>query len=384
MRIIHTLLKYPPSAGGIESYVRTLADGVVKRGESVTLKTMQLKAKAVPAFIPQFTEGLPSVSPEINRTFNTDGYPLPEGLHEELEGEDMDIVHAHAFWYAPADIAARIAKKRGIPFVFNPYYHQSDNRKTIKWQLYRILHGRATIAAADAVVVISPHERDLLRKDRFHMQRVELIPPGVDAEELAIETPNPFPMWNVRGGPILLFAGRVAQSKGIDLLLRAFARVKRSQKDAELVIIGEDFGYETAGRAISMKEGIERSVHWIGKVSRAELIAAYQYANVFVYPGRHEAFGIVMLEAQAAGTPVVATNGGAIPFVVEDGKTGLLSKEENSEDVAKNILLLLEHPNRAGKMGRAGQARVRKQFSWDRSIEKLHRLYTDLVKNRKK
>lgn len=379
MRIVHTLLRYPPASGGVEDYTHALVERLRARGEDVRVETTNLKTHHPPALLPAPLDDPPYVHRHTVQTFDAMGYPIPQGLKEEFINLPMDILHAHGFWYAPADIAARAAKRRGIPFVLNPYYYNTDNRRTVKWQLYRILYGRATVAAADAVIVISPFEQGLLREDRFLLPRVELIPPGINPEEFETPAENPFPRWGIRQESVLLFAGRIAKSKGLDLLLRALPGVRRAVSNTHLAIIGEDFGFRRECETLASDLGIRDAVSFLGRVSRRELLAAYRYARVFVLPSRFEAFGIVLLEAGASGCPVVATRSTAIPYVVRDNDTGLLFKPEDADDLARNILAVLQNETLGKRLGATAKNRARTEFRWDKSVEKLHALYTDLL-----
>lgn len=379
MNIVHTLLRYPPASGGVEDYARELVEQLRARGADLRVETTNLKTHHPPTLLEPTLSDPPYVHRHDARTFDAVGYPVPLGLKEELERVPADIIHAHAFWYAPADIAARVARKRNIPFVLNTYYNNRDQRRTVKWQLYRILYGRATVAAADAVVVISPFEHELLKKDRFMLQRVELISPGIHGDEFAREQRNPFPSWGVSTEHLLLFAGRIAKWKGPDLAIRALPRIRREIPDVKLVLLGEDFGFRAACEQLSKALGVTDAVIWTGKVSREELLGAYAHARVFVFPSRFEAFGIVLLEAAAAGCPAVATNTSAIPYVVKDGQTGLLFEPENVDDLARKVLLLLHNPSGVRAYGAQAQARARADFSWERSVKKLQALYEDLL-----
>ncbi len=381
MKIVHTLLRYPPSTGGVEDYTQAIVERLIRNGEDVRVETTNLKTHHPPTILDPLPEDPPYVHRHEAKTFDSVGYPIPVNLKDELDTMDFDIIHGHAFWYAPADIAARVAKNKHVPFVLNTYYYNTDNRRSMKWQLYRILYGRATVAAADAVIVISPYEKEMLEKDGFMLQRVELIPPGIETAAFEKQYTNPFPGWNIKEKQILLFAGRIAQAKGVDLLIDAFAHVKRQKKDIRLVLIGEDFGFKAQCQKKAQQLGIENSITWTGKVKREELIGAYQHATAFVFPSRFEAFGIVLLEAGAAGCPILATDGSAIPFIVKHEKTGLLFQQENAEDMAAKIISLLNNPSLANSLKNTARNRAHTEFSWDHSISKLTKLYQDLVKN---
>ena len=378
MRIIHVTLRYPPASGGVEDYAKNLVERLRASGDDVTVETTALRTHHPATFLTETTSDPPYVRRHSVRTLGRIAYPIPRSLASALEARRPDIIHAHGLWYAPADVAARVARRRHIPFVLNPYYAP---RRKLLWKVYQAVIGHRTIALADAVVVISPSEEASLRAAGLPLRRVELIPPGIDPQEFAPARANPFVAPGLGGKRILFFAGRLARAKGIDLLLRALPAILRAAPDAHAVLAGEDFGERTELEALTEQLGISRAVTWLGKIPREELLAAYQHAAVFVFPSRYEAFGIAPLEAQAAGCPVVATNTASLPFVVQHGETGLLFRPEDPEDLARCVLRVLHHAPHAARLAAAGRARACHVFTWERSVRKLRALYHDLARS---
>lgn len=379
MRITHATLRYPPASGGVEEYVRNLVERLRAEGDDVNVETTALRTHHPATFLPEPITDPSYVSRHPVRTFGRFAYPIPRSLGSSLISRPSNIVHAHGFWYSPADIAARVARRRGIPFVLNPYYVP---RAKLLWRLYRTLIGDRTMESADAIIVISPQEEAALRADGFSLRRVELIPPGIDPEEFQTRRENPFAARGLGDKRILFFAGRIAHAKGLDLLLRAFPvilnEVKNLGADAHLAIAGEDFGERAAFESLAQKLGIDRSVTWLGKLPREELLAAYQHATIFVFPSRYEAFGIAPLEAQAAGCPVVAMDVASLPFVIQHEKTGLLARPEDPGDLAAKVVSLLRDRERARALAAAGRERTHREFLWDASVRKLRTLYAEL------
>lgn len=382
MNITHATLRYPPASGGVEDYAKNLVERLRASGDDVTVETTSLRTHHPATFLPEPISDPPYVHRHPVRTLGPVAYPLPVSLSSTFARLPAStLVHAHGFWYAPADIAARAARRLRIPLVLNPYY--APRGKPL-WRTYRALIGNRTMERADAVVVISPQEESLLRTDGFAPRRTELIPPGINEGEFSALRNNPFARIGLDGKRVLFFAGRIAHAKGIDLLLRALSVILSNAKnlgaDIHLALAGEDFGERPAFEKLADELGVARAVTWLGKLPREELIAAYQHANVFVFPSRYEAFGIAPLEAQAAGCPVVATNSASLPFVVQDGETGLLFRPEDPADLAVKVLALLRDPNLAARLAAAGRERARREFSWEKSIRKLRVLYTDLTR----
>ncbi len=375
MRLTHVSLRYPPALGGVEDYVQSVVTRLRTAGDEVAVETTKLKTHVPATFLEKIND--PSY---VHRhdvwTFSLFAYPIPKGFTAQLKAQSSQLIHAHGFWYAPADIAARVARERRIPFVLNPYY--APRRKFV-WQAYRALVGEATVNDADAVVVISPQEEAALRRDGFRPRRVVLIPPGIDPAEFAVRRENPFALFGLEARRVLLFAGRITRAKGLDLLFRALPTVLRQAPDVHVAIAGEDFGERAEFQATAAALGIERLVTWLGKLTRDQLVGAYQHAAAFVFPSRYEAFGIAPLEAQAAGCPVIAMDVASLPFVVQDGTTGLLFRPEDVADLTRKILRLLGDRALAQRFSAAGRERAHKEFPWERSIASLRALYADLV-----
>jgi glycosyltransferase involved in cell wall biosynthesis len=376
MRITHVTLRYPPASGGVEDYVQNIVERLRAAGDDVNLETTTLRTHHPALFLDEPLNDPPYVHRNPVHTFRRFAYPIPTTLRSRLTTHPSQLIHAHGFWYAPADIAARVAHRRRIPIVVNPYF--APRTKPI-WKLYRFLRGNRTLALADAIVVISPEEESALRAAEFPPRRIELIPPGIDLAEYAPGRPNPFLEQGLGNKRILLFAGRIARAKGVDLLLEAFARILREYRDVHLAIAGEDFGERATFSRQAQALSIHTNVTWLGKLPRSELLAAYQHAEVFVFPSRYEAFGIAPLEAQAAGCPVVATDAASLPFVVRHGTTGFLTPPEDPEAMAAAVLRLLRDRALATRLGQAGRARAHREFTWDQSVQKLQQLYTDLL-----
>lgn len=382
VKMKHVSLRYPPASGGVEDYVHALVERLRAAGDDVEVETTSLRTHHPASYLAGPLHDPPYVHRHPVRTLGPIAYPVPLGLNRTLETGNGGLIHAHGFWYAPADIAARVAKHRGIPFVFNPYY--APRTKPL-WRLYRHAIGAQTLATADAVVVISPQEEAALRHDGFPLRRVALIPPGINGKEFSDTAENPFARRGMRG-PVLFFAGRITRAKGVDILLRALSLILNAENDpssVHLAIAGEDFGDRAEFERLADRLGITRAVTWLAHLPREELLAAYRHASVFVFPSRFEAFGIAPLEAQAAGCPVVATNVASLPFVVQHEQTGLLCRPEDPADVAAKVVTLLHNRALSTRLAAAGRTRVHRHFTWEQSIRTLRTLYADLLQQRR-
>lgn len=381
MKIVHTCLRYPPASGGAEDYIQNIVTRTrdISENRDVRVLTSRLRTHA-PATVlnPSLLLDDP---PYVQRLHHTElpqlAYPLLQGLDYYIGKHDPQIIHGYGFWYQPADTAARYAKKRHIPFVLHPLYYENETRQKLIWRLYKSTIGRRTFAAADVVVVISPFEQSLIEEAQLPVKRFKLIPPGVDKKEFQTDTQNPFENRHI-SGTILLSASRIASGKGIEDVITALPEMKKYRADIQLVLVGEDFGMQQNLQRQAQALEVSDHVHFMGKVERAELIAAYQHADIFIHPSYYEAFGIVIAEAQAAGTPVIARNTSAIPYVTAPANhKNLFQSQDDIVSAVKHITS--RTPEQLNAQTAEAKKYVEQNFSWDTSIKKVTELYRELV-----
>jgi glycosyltransferase involved in cell wall biosynthesis len=208
-----------------------------------------------------------------------------------------------------------------------------------------------------------------------------VIPNGVDVERFAALPTLP------RSGALVLSVGAVKRRKGTLTLIRAMAQVRDQRPDARAVIVGSlEAEPETAAQAQAeiAALGLERTVTLAGRVPEEALLRWYAQADVFALPSlnddwKFEGFGLALLEASAAGLPVIGSRECGAEDAVEDGVTGLLiPQQESVPALAQAILTLLNDPARRAQMGAAGRARAAACI-WDRAAQALLALYQRLT-----
>jgi glycosyltransferase involved in cell wall biosynthesis len=177
----------------------------------------------------------------------------------------------------------------------------------------------------------------------------------------------------------LLFCGRLngKQQKGVDILLKAMPLILK-EHSVTLNIIGDGPRLEQY-KMLAGRLGIEGSVRFRGFIPHEHMPEEYSNADLFVFPSRRESFGLVLVEAMAAGLPMVSTRVGAIPEVVEDGKTGLLVPPGDPEKFAQAVISLLNDSELMKKMGLAGKQKVREKFTWEKVAQNVVRFYQELA-----
>ena len=216
----------------------------------------------------------------------------------------------------------------------------------------------AVLRRADRVVAVSRFTAEHAIAAGARAERVQVINPGVDAAPFAAAAARPSGRSN---GLRLLTVARLVERKGIDTVLRALPEIARRHPTLRYAIAGE--GPDRARlEALAAQLGVGERVDWLGYVSQEALAPLYASADLFALPSRSipeqgdiEGFGLVLLEAQAAGTPVIAARSGGMPDAVHDGVTGVLIAPDDSAALARVASELLADPARRARMSEAAR-----------------------------
>jgi phosphatidylinositol alpha-1,6-mannosyltransferase len=178
-----------------------------------------------------------------------------------------------------------------------------------------------------------------------------------------------------RTRPTVLVVGRVSSTeryKGHEELIRAWPTVEAMVPGARLVIAGDG---DDLDRLRALAASVSRAaIEFTGFLSRSELARHYEEATLFALPSRGEGFGLVYLEAMAAGLPCIGSVHDAASEVIIDGETGVLVDPGNVEGMGQTIASLLSHPRLAQEMGEAGRARLHGTFSYEQFRERMSQL----------
>ena len=377
MKIVHSILRYYPAMGGVEAYLKQLLEGLVKRGHNVKVFTSNLEYERQ-GCIGDLRNSINGV--EVKRynpvNIKPKGYVVIPSLIRALYKEKADIIHGHSYMHFPADIAMLISRLKRLPFVFNPFL--VDVGVNSLWRgIYKSTMGNL-LMEADTVIVISPFEEKIIKENGFPAKRIEYIPPGIDMEEFDRVTHNVYERYNLKDN-IVLFTGRLDYYKGIDILLRAIPAVLKEVPQTTFFFSGPDWGYQIYLTSLVKQLNIEDKVIFAGVLSRDDLISAYKNATVFAFPSRYELFGIVLLEAMAAGLAIVASDSSAIPFIIQDSENGLLFKTNDHHSLAQQITKLLKDARLRSDISARAKDLVRKNYSLTESVEKLEAVYLSLL-----
>jgi D-inositol-3-phosphate glycosyltransferase len=250
----------------------------------------------------------------------------------------------------------------------------------------RIQVEKEIAAQADLLIASTEDERaELVRLYGADPDHLAVVPPGVDVSMFQpIDRDEARRKIGYSEGRLLLFVGRLERLKGVEVAIRALALLRdRAHDDVRLLILGEDSREGDESEKDRLKEiataaGVRDRVDFLGSVAHHELPFFYSAADVCVMPSYSESFGLVALEAQACGRPVVGSGVSGLRSVVRDEVSGYLLDSHDPAMYAERIGRLLDNPELALQMGRHGRL-LSQRFSWTRTANRLQALFEDVV-----
>ncbi len=370
MHIVHIYKDFYPVLGGIENHIKVLAEGLTARGHRVTvLVTGPHRHDQI------IKTGLLTVI-KAGRLAHVASTPMSwRMLVYARRLKNVDVVHLQ-FPYPPGDLAAMLIP-RHPPLVVS---YQSD---IVRQRMLRTVYQpllQHTLARAARIITSSPAYSASSPWLAPHRERCTVVPLSVDPQRFAHPDPGQVGAWRARYGyqPLVLFVGRLRYYKGLTFLLQALTHMRTP---ARLLLVGSGPEQQRLQHQ-AYTSGLMERVTFLGDVRDAELPAIYAAANVFVLPShlRAEAFGIVQLEAQAAGLPIVCTEiGTGTSYITQHGRTGFVVPPAHPLALAQALDVLLANPALAQRMGQAGRTRAMQEFTHARMLEQVEQVYQSVV-----
>jgi phosphatidylinositol alpha-1,6-mannosyltransferase len=358
----------PVNAHGWGRHTRDLVTALAAQNVAITLITAR-DALADPDLpLAAYHRILPSVTPAPRFSTLRMLAAIPP-VYRLCTGHD--VVHVLAEPYALAIPFAR----HSVVTAHGTYLPRTLARPVVGW-LYRRIYQQSRI-----ICVSSYTERQV--QAALPSTRTVVILNGVDVTRF--QQPGQPP---VKRGPTVLAVGQLKARKGYHLLAKAMRYVRETIPDAEAIFIGSDAdsAYCDLLRAQLAADGLTEVVHILGRVPDETLLGWYHAADVFALPalnieGRFEGFGLVYLEASAAGLPVVGTRDCGAEDAIRDGETGFLVPQNDPQATAQVLIRLLQDADLRARMGTAGAAWAQ-QNTWDRVARRIMEVYVSLFPER--
>lgn len=342
----------PPPAGGMANQTRQLARLLSESGIAVEL--VQNNPPYWPAWIKRLKiiRAAFRLAPYLARVWHCTGR--------------VDLVHVMAnsgwAWHLCAAPAIWLGRLRGKPVVVNYRGGEAESFFSRQWRWIK-----PTLARASTVVVPSGFLEGVFA--RFGVGTL-IVPNIIDLERFNPGEPSV-------GGPLIVVTRNLEDIYDIPTALRAFVTIRRAYPSAKLMVAGSGPRRE-ALEALARALGITDAVHFTGHLDNERVVDLYRDAHLMLNPSLADNMPISLLEAMASGVPVVSTDVGGIPFLVQDGLTALLVPPADPEAMARAALRILGDPALSSRLRAAGLDLVQ-QYTWPRVRERLLAVYARVL-----
>ena len=379
MNILHIYKDYYPVLGGIENHVRVLAEAGAARGHAVTVLVTSRDRKTRREEL----NGVKLI--KTARWVNISSAPISPAMFREARqlGRTADVIHLH-FPYPLGELARLLSGSRAKTIIT---YHSDIVRQKLLRTVYQPFLWRI-LRKADRIIATSGRYIDTSPYLSQFKAKCSIIPLGTDVAQFAQVKPQIVDdlrsnlQWygsTTRETPrfILLSVGRLRYYKGLGDLIRALPQIP----NVKYVIAG-DGPLSGEWQQLARSVGVADRVFFAGEVADAELPYYYAACDLFVLPAnaRAEAFGTVIVEALAAGKPVISTEvGTGTSWVNVHGETGLVVPPHDPPALAAAINRLLSDDHLRDQMGHAAQARAYAEFTVERMIDRVYAEYDHLL-----
>jgi glycogen(starch) synthase len=389
MRVLMLCSEYPPAkVFGLGRAVHDLSCALTADGDEVHVLTNSLGGRDQDVVVDgvsvhRINFPNPPRPPDATSCVIQFNISLLERAQEVLPSlGELDVIHAHDWLVSLAAVSLR--DQCQVPLVST--FHDTAMGKYFgvlnREQQYISFSERWLAGESDRVIVCSSHVRDeIIQHCGIPPSRIDVIPCGVDPAPFGVAVNLPA-FRDVLAGPeerVILYVGRLDPEKGVEVLVRAFARLDPEAGELRLVIVGEGQRAEML-QQLAEEVGVRKQVTFLGYVSHPALAAVFRAAELVVVPSLYEPFGMVALEAMAAGRPVVASDAGGLGEIVTSEETGLCVPCGDERALAGAMERLLGDPGFAASLAASGRERALREYSWQRAADRTRQCYSRVLR----
>jgi len=361
MRIAILVNQFPPEIGGVGISAYNTASSLSKIGHDVHVVTIQkgeLPEKNI-------EEGfyIHRVSWKKIKVFGNILFSIK--ILKKLKDINPDIVHVEGLWIGiPGYLAKKILK---IPYVVTG--HGSD--VYLQSKLLLNLRSKPVLKSADAVIALTENMKKEM--ENICKKNVFVVPNGINLKEFE----NLSKIQNIKKEHRILFVGSLVSIKGIRYLIESMKMIRNKYSNAQLVIVGDGTDkYKLEKLVIELD--LCNCVSFVGKVPNHKIAQYMIESDIFVLPSLSEGFGIVLLEAMASGLPIVASNVGGIPSLIQNGVNGFLVDPKNPEKIAEKVLFLFNNEDIMIKISKNNK-KIVENYDWGKIIMQLENIYLKCI-----
>ncbi|HWE52084.1 MAG TPA: glycosyltransferase [Bryobacteraceae bacterium] len=396
MHICHLSLDYPTKAGGsgVGTQVHTLSHALIARGYRVTVLALAARGEPEvendrgvqvrrmrPGNLHWYCTKIPWLGRKIAPALREMEYSWAalralQRLHAEnpvdvVEGTEAGMLGVALWHRLPV-----LTRLHGEEYTFA--CHTPGVKVGFPLWSARVLQRMAIRRAGLLVSPSIAHAREIHRELHGRVPYTEIVPNNIPL----LPSVDKGPAGKILAGQSVLYVGRLELRKGISILVAAAKRIHEQVPGTRFLFAGLRHSSlpEAQLQQILERSGLNGQIEVLGHIPRQQLPIWYNEASVCVCPSFYETFGLSALEGMAAGVPVVVTDAGAFPEVVEDGLSGIVVKAGDTEALSEAVVRLLRDEELRARIGKAGQERARVSFEVHRQLDDNIRLYRLAVK----
>lgn len=378
MKILQVIPRFNPNLGGGVHVVYNLSKQMTKRGHEVTIITTDYGydeeyAKTIRK------EGVEVIPFEhiVNVCLFIPSPKMKSWLSKNIQ--NYDLIHLNGARAYQNNIVHKYAKKYGIPYILQAHGSMLRivERQKLK-QLYDIVWGYNVFRDASKVLALSHSEGDAYKIMGVNEDKIKIVPNGIDLLEFD-DLPKKgefMKRYSIQADTkLILYLGRLHESKGIGLLLQSFAELLIKLNGVKLVLVGPDERFESKLKQCVETLGIEKHIIFTGLVPNSEKLMAFVDADIFVTP-KFYGFPITFAESCVCGLPIITTNeGDKLDWI--HNKAGYIS-DYNKHDLMDAMLILLTDDTLRARLSDGCKNLARDEFNWSLIAEKVEEIYLNV------
>lgn len=390
MKILQVVSSFPPaySYGGAVKVSYEVSKELTKRGHDVTVFTTDTLNSQ--SRINESTTQMEGIDVyrfrNLSNNLAAKNLTIAPGMALNLRKtiKEFDVIHIHEYRSFQTIAACHYAERYNIPYVLQPHgsLPRIIEKQGLK-KIYDAVWGYKNLLNASKIVAVSGSEAERFREFGIPDEKIAVIPNGVsDISPASLPPPGQFRKHHdIHEKHVILYVGRLHKIKGLDFLIRAFDSFLQSwsRDDVALVIAGPDDGSQSALEGLVEQLGLAGKVRFVGFVHPPA--AAYQDADVLVYPSVYEIFGLVPFEALLSGTPVIVTDDCGCGEIIKEAECGYLVHYGDVAGLGEALRFALEHPDVNTRMVEAGRRYIEEHLTWESVVKQVEEMYEGCVRH---
>lgn len=384
MRILQVTPYMSPKMGGPVNGLTNMCREMIRLGHDVVLFSTDHGFDMSDEYNLKFIESLKEFNTTLFKCRAGRIYYAPAmGRRFKSDLKSFDIVHIHDYRVYPSIAASHYAKKYGVPLIMQPHGTlPATERGRIRKKIFDFLFGDNIIKSANGFVAISPMEFRILLKKNIPQGKVCLIPEPIDTAYYGhLPARGVFRRKFNLEGKVILYLGRIHESKKIGFLIYGFKELLRLRKDVSLVIAGPDFGYSNRLKRLACELGLSERVFFTGPLFGVEKREAYVDSDVVVYPRPDEVFGQVPFEAIMCGKPVIVSENDGCGYYMQKISEDFVVKYNDATALRDKLNYLLENPEKANKHVSLGKDYIKENLTPSYLARKTEDLYRQVIQD---